>query len=77
MSSIAEVLTLDYQIDDLRLRIAIEKERIAQRAVEGAKSINERAVLDDLERNLEGLLSNREKAMRELEGSRSSQREAS
>jgi uncharacterized small protein (DUF1192 family) len=77
MSSIGELLTLDYQIDDLRGRIAIEQERIAQAEAEGRSSTKAREGLDALERNLNGLLANRQKTIQNLERGQFPQREAS
>jgi len=76
MTSIGEVLMLDYQIDELRGRIEIEKERIAQAEAEGRSSATARDALDALERNLDGLLAARTKTLRELERGQFLQREA-
>ena len=66
MTSVGELMMLDYQVDELRGRIEIEKERIAQLGIEGRNSSKASAALDALERNLDTLLAQR--AVRELEG---------
>jgi len=68
MTSIGLLLMLDYQVDELRGRIEIEKERIAQLGIEGRNSSKASAALDALERNLDALLAQRAKTVRELEG---------
>jgi hypothetical protein len=68
MASIGELLMLDYQVDGLRCRIEIEKERIAQMEVEGRNSSRASEAIRALERNLDGLLVQRNKTIRELEG---------
>jgi len=68
MTSIGELLMLDYQVDGLRCRIEIEKERIAQMEVEGRDSSRASEAIRALERNLDGLLAQRNKTIREREG---------
>ena len=68
MTSIGLLLMLDYQVDDLRRRIDIEKERIAQLEIDGQSPSNASRALEALERNLDGLLAQRTKTVRELEG---------
>lgn len=51
MTSIGLLLMLDYQVDDLRGRIEIENERIAQLGIEGRNSSRASDALDALERN--------------------------
>ena len=67
MTSVGLLLTLDYRIDELRGRIDIENERIAQMEVEGRNPSNTRKALDVLERNLEAAIAQRDKVVRELE----------
>jgi hypothetical protein len=68
MTSIGELLMLDYQVDGLRGRIDMEKERIAQMEVVGQNSAKESEALRALERHLDGLLVQRRKTIRNLEG---------
>jgi hypothetical protein len=68
MTSIGELLMLDYQVDGLRCRIEIEQGRIAQMEVEGQDSSKANEAIRALERNLDGLLAQRKKTVRELEG---------
>lgn len=68
MTSIGELLMLDYQVDGLRCRIDIEKERLAQMELEGRNSSKVSEAIRALERNLDGLLAQRKKTLRELEG---------
>jgi hypothetical protein len=67
MTSVGLLLTLDYRIDELRGRIDIENERMAQMEVEGRNQSNARTALDVLERNLEAAIAQRDKVVRELE----------
>jgi hypothetical protein len=67
MTSVGLLLTLDYRIDELRGRIDIENERMAQMEVEGRNPSNARKALDVLERNLEAAIAQRDKVVRELE----------
>ena len=68
MTSIGLLLTLDYQVDDLRGRIEIEKERIAQMEIDGQNVTKAVGALNALERNLDALIAQRVKTIRELEG---------
>ncbi len=68
MTSIGELLMLDYQLEDLRRRIDIEKERLAQMEMERQDTPKEIQALDALERQLDALLVQRDKTARELEG---------
>jgi hypothetical protein len=68
MTSIGELLMLDYHVDGLRGRIEMEKERIAQMEVEGQNSSKASEALRALERHLDGLLVQRKKTIHELEG---------
>ena len=68
MTSIGELMMLDYQVEDLRRRIGIENERIAQMVMESQDSAKAAAALDGLEKQLEALLAQRDKTVRELEG---------
>jgi Cdc6-like AAA superfamily ATPase len=67
MTSVGLLLTLDYRIDELRGRIDIENERMAQMKVEGRNQSDARKALDVLERNLEAAIAQRDKVVRELE----------
>jgi S-adenosylmethionine/arginine decarboxylase-like enzyme len=67
MTSVGLLLTLDYRIDELRGRIDIENERMAQLEVEGRNQSNARKALNVLERNLEAAIAQRDKVVRELE----------
>ena len=68
MTSIGELLMLDYQVDGLRCRIETEQERIAQMEIEGRDSSKAGEAIRALERNLDGLLAQRKKTILELEG---------
>lgn len=68
MTSIGELLMLDYQLEDLRRRIDIEKERLAQIEMEKQDTPKQIQALDALERQLDALLVQRDKTARELEG---------
>jgi len=67
MTSIGELLMLDYQAEGLRGRIEIEKERIAQMEAQGRNSSKASEAIRALERILDGLLAQRKKTVRELE----------
>jgi predicted nucleic acid-binding Zn-ribbon protein len=68
MTSIGELLMLDYQVEDLRRRIDVEKERLAQMDMESQHTSKAIAALDELEKQLETLLAQRDKTVREMEG---------
>ena len=68
MTSVGELLMLDYQVEDLRRRIDTEKERLAQMDMENQDNSKAIAALDELEKQLEMLLAQRDKTVRELEG---------
>jgi hypothetical protein len=68
MTSIGELLMLDHQVEDLRRRIDIEKERLAQMDMESRDTSVASATLDALEKQLDALLAQRDKTAREMEG---------
>ena len=68
MTSIGELLMLDHQVEELRRRINIGKERLAQMHIESQDPSKAVAALDELEKQLEMLLAQRDKTVRELEG---------
>jgi hypothetical protein len=68
MTSIGELMMLDHQVEDLRRRIDIEKERLAQIEMQSQNPSRATAALDELENQLEMLLAQRDKTVRELEG---------
>lgn len=67
MTSVGLLLTLDHRIAELRGRIDIENERIAQIEVEGRDPSSARKALDVLERDLKATMAQRDKTVRELE----------
>jgi len=68
MTSIGELMMLDYQVEDLRRRIDIENERIAQMDMESQDTAKAAAALNALEKQLDAILAQRNKTVRELEG---------
>src|SRR4051794_1492984 len=70
MASIGSLLMLDYRVDELRERIKIESERVAQMEIEGREPSKSRKCLASLEQSLEAMLVQREKIVRELESGR-------
>ncbi len=68
MTSIGELMMLDYQVEDLRRRIDIENERIAQMDMESQDTAKAAAALNAPEKQLDALLAQRNKTVRELEG---------
>ena len=68
MTSIGELMMLDYQVEDLRRRIDIENERIAQMGMESQDTAKAAAALNALEKQLDAILAQRNKTVRELEG---------
>jgi hypothetical protein len=70
MASVGALLMLDYRVDDLRDRIKIESERVAQMEIEGREPSKSRKSLAALEQSLEAMLVQREKIVRELESGR-------
>lgn len=74
MTSVGLLVTLDHRIDELRARIEIENQRIAQMGLEGRDPSNARKALEVLERNLETTMAQRDKTVRELEMGRAVRR---
>jgi predicted nucleic acid-binding Zn-ribbon protein len=70
MASIGSLLMLDYRVDELRDRIKIESERVAQMEIEGREPSKSRESLAALEQSLEAMLVQRDKIVRELESGR-------
>jgi hypothetical protein len=70
MASIGSLLVLDYRVDELRDRIKIESERVAQMEIEGREHSKSCKSLAALEQSLEAMLVQREKIVRELESGR-------
>ena len=64
MTSIGELLLLDYQVEALQRKIDIEKERIAQMDMQGQDTSKAIPALDELEKQLEMLLAQRDKTVR-------------
>jgi hypothetical protein len=59
---------LEHQVDDLRRKLDIEKERLAQMDMESRDTSKAVAALDALEKQLDALLAQRDKTVREMEG---------
>lgn len=66
MTLIALLLELDYRIDELRGRIHVEHERIAQLELEGRDSSKAREALAALERYLRESVHQRDQVARDL-----------
>jgi chromosome segregation ATPase len=68
MTSIGELVMLEHQVDDLRRKLDIEKERLAQMDMEREDTSKAIPAINALEKQLEALLAQRDKTVRELEG---------